>query len=68
MTALFTVLFLEQWRGAKQRLPAIIGVAVSVVCLLIFGAADFVIPAMIAISLALWLLRGVLQKGGEANA
>ncbi len=67
MTALFTVLFLEQWLGSKQRLPAILGVVISVVCLLVFGPSDFVIPAMIGISIALWAVRGVLQKGGAAN-
>jgi len=68
MTALFTVLFLEQWLGTKQRLPAVIGVVISVICLLVFGPSDFVIPAMIGISIALWAVRGILRTGGEAHA
>ena len=34
------------------------------VCLLIFGSENFLIPAMIAITLLLTLLRG--RKGGAA--
>lgn len=67
MTALFTVLFVEQWKGTKRHLPALLGVVISVVCLLIFGPSDFVIPAMIGISFALWAVRGQLQKGANAN-
>lgn len=63
MTALFVTVFVEQWMSTKDHVPAIIGVAVSVACLLIFGAGNFLIPAMVAITLALGVLRGV--RGGE---
>ncbi len=63
MTALFVTVFVEQWMSTKNHIPALVGVAVSVVCLLIFGADSFLIPTMIAITLIL----GLLQKkiGGE---
>ncbi len=64
MTALFVTVFVEQWMSTKDHVPAIIGVAASVACLLIFGAGNFLIPAMIAITLALGVLRG-LRGGGE---
>ena len=44
------------------RSMAIIGVAASVACLVIFGADSFLIPAMIAILLALTALRAVRKE------
>jgi 4-azaleucine resistance transporter AzlC len=49
MTALFVVIFVEQWMEKKNRIPEIIGVLCSVVCLLIFGGDKFVLPTMLAI-------------------
>ncbi len=65
MTALFVVIFVDQWLSAKKHLPALIGLGASLVCLLIFGADDFLIPAMAVISALLLLLRPVL--GREAH-
>ena len=53
LTALFLTVFLEQWLSAGKHIPAIIGVAVSAGCLLLFGPDRFLIPAMIAIALLL---------------
>jgi len=66
MTALFVVIFVEQWESPKQHLPAITGLLCTVVALLIFGPADFLIPAMIAITVALILERKWLE-GGTKN-
>ena len=68
MTALFTVIFVEQWEKADTHLPAVIGLAVSVCCLALFGADSFLIPAMIGITLCLFLLRGKIAGGGKADA
>lgn len=57
MTALFLVVMTEQWRAARDHTAALVGVGVSLVCLVVFGADDFLIPAMIGITLALTLLR-----------
>lgn len=46
LTALFVVIFTDQWKGEKDHRPALAGVAGSVVCVLIFGADKFIIPAM----------------------
>ena len=67
MTALFLVVFVEQWKSTKDHASAIIGVAASVVCLLIFGAGNFVIPAMISITVILLLMRK-FRKGSEEAA
>lgn len=53
LTALFVVLFLEQWYQKENRPAALMGVAATVLCLIIFGAQHFVIPAMVLILLAL---------------
>lgn len=62
MTALFVTVFVEQWLTAKDHRPAVIGLGVSVLCLAIFGADGFLIPAMIAITAALLLVR---KEGGD---
>lgn len=67
MTALFVVIFVEQWEKTKQHLPACIGVGISLLCLLVFGAEDFLIPAMIGIAAALMLARGYLGKRDERH-
>lgn len=53
MTALFIVIFVEQWLEKKNRFPAIIGVVASVISLLIFGKDSFILPAMIIIMIVL---------------
>ena len=57
LTALFLVVFLEQWLTAEKHAPALIGVGASVVSLLIFGADSFLIPAMVGIGVMLGLYR-----------
>jgi len=57
MTSLFTVIVVNQWRATENHYPAAVGVAASVVCLLIFGAEYFIIPSMILITIALLLAR-----------
>ena len=61
MTALFVVIFIDQWQATKKHSPALIGLGLSILSLLIFGADKFLIPAMIAIALALTLLRKKLE-------
>lgn len=67
MTALFLVVFVEQWKSTKDHASAITGVVASVVCLLIFGAGNFVIPTMISITVILLLMRK-FRKGSEEAA
>lgn len=57
LTALFITVFIEQWCTTKKHAPAIIGVAVSVACLILFGSESFLIPAMLVISLLLCLYK-----------
>jgi len=62
MTAFFVVIFIGQWRAQKIHAPALIGVGSAAVSLLIFGADNFVIPAMIMIIVCLTLFRKRLAK------
>lgn len=64
MTALFVVIFIEQWMDKKNRIPEIIGVVTATVALLIFGPDSFVLPAMLAIVALLFIGRKNLEKEG----
>ena len=57
LTALFLTVFLEQWLTNKKHTPAMIGVGVSVICLLIFGSDKFLIPTMLVIALLLCVYK-----------
>ena len=57
LTALFVVIFISQWKSNKDHKPAIIGVLSSIVCILIFGPGNFIIPAMLVIILILTMIR-----------
>lgn len=58
LTALFISIFVDQWLGTKDHAPAAVGVAASVLCLVLFGPDRFLIPSMLLITLALTLMRG----------
>jgi 4-azaleucine resistance transporter AzlC len=57
MTAMFVVIFMDQWLKEKHHFSAWIGLIASVACLLLFGADNFLIPTMICILVALTALR-----------
>lgn len=61
MTALFVVIFLDQWLKEKDHSSSLIGLALSVLALLIFGADAFILPAMAAI-LAVLLIKGMREE------
>ena len=67
MTALFVTVFVDQWITTREHRPALIGVGASVLCLLLFGRENFLIPAMIAITVLLTVFRGSLERGGVAS-
>ena len=68
MTAMFVVIFLEQWLKDKNHFPSLIGLGLSVLSLAVFGSSNFMLPAMFAILAALTILRKPFEKkGGEAK-
>ncbi len=66
LVALFVVIFLDQWLTSKRHAPALIGLAASVACLIVFGATQFILPAMALILIVLTLLRKPLSKKEDA--
>ncbi len=62
MTALFVTIFVEQWLGTKKHFPALMGLAASVVCLLIFGKDAFLIPSMLLIAALLLIFKKPLER------
>ncbi|MDO4441853.1 MAG: AzlC family ABC transporter permease [Moraxella sp.] len=61
MTALFLVIFMEQWAKEDSHISAVIGVALSALSLIIFGKDSFLIPTMAGILMLLGLLRPHLR-------
>lgn len=67
MTALFVTVFVEQWLTTKEHRPALVGLFASIVCLLIFGPSNFLIPAMIGIIVLLTMIRKPLEQKERSN-
>lgn len=65
MTAMFIVIFLDQWEQKKDHRSAIIGLVCSIVSLLIFGKGAFIIPAMALMVLSFIVFRKNIE--GEAS-
>lgn len=65
MTAMFVVIFLENWLKEENHTSSLLGLGLPLVCLVLFGAQNFILPSMAAILLALTALRGRLEKGGN---
>jgi len=60
LTALFVVLFMEQWKKKANRPAGLIGIGCTVVSLMVFGPDNLVIPAMVLILAVLLGGRRVL--------
>ena len=65
MTAMFVVIFLDQWLKEKNHISSLIGLAISGLCLALFGADSFMLPTMIAIVAVLAAFRKPLEKMEE---
>lgn len=64
LTALFVTIFVEQWLSTKKHGPAITGVAVTTLSLLLFGKEVFLIPSMAIIAACLTMMR---KSGKEVS-
>lgn len=64
MTALFIVIFLDQWKAFPNHLPALVGLLCAVIFLPIMGPDSFLAPALISTVLVLLMCRSRLE-GGE---
>ena len=61
MTALFIVIFLDQWKAYASHIPALIGIGGTTAVLIAIGPENLVIPSMILIVLSLMLMRKQLE-------
>ena len=62
MTALFVVIFIEQWIAYKTHIPVLIGIVSTMISFLIFGANNLILPSMIFITVALMLFQKQIDK------
>lgn len=56
MTALFVILFINQWEETNDHRPALLGLATALICLLVFGSGSFMLPALLITSAFLILI------------
>ncbi len=64
MTAMFVVIFLDQWLKEKKHYTALIGILSAIGCRLYFGADSFMVPTMLCILLFLTIFRRPIEKKG----
>lgn len=67
MTAMFVVIFMEQWMKEKRHFSELIGFAAAAGCLLLFGAESFMVPTMICILILLAVFRRPLEGMSAAD-
>lgn len=61
MPALFIVIFISQWQKESSHGSSILGVAVAVVCLPLFGKAYFMLPTLLFVAI-LFTVRWLMVK------
>lgn len=62
LTALFVSICVEQWLNNGNHYSSLTGFVVSIICLIIFGAENFLIPSMILITLVLFIMRERIES------
>lgn len=62
MTALFVVIAVDQWRTCKSKLPALLGGGLAVLCLILFGSQNMLIPTILLMIICLLALRPKLES------
>lgn len=62
MTALFTVIFVDQLRDSKNKSAGLAGIICAILCLIIFGADKFLLPSLILTAAVLSVLKPVYTK------
>jgi len=62
MTALFVVIFIEQWQSAKSHIPALVGIGASMIVIILFGAEGMILPTMALIVTTLTLMRKSIEE------
>ena len=65
LTALFIVILLDQIKSTGMKLPALIGGVSSMLCIIILGRDNFLLPSLAVTMLVLLILRNKLEGGAE---
>ena len=61
LVALFTAIFVSQWQATENHTPAVLGIVIPLLCLLLIGPQSFIPPAML---LLLLVFITAYYKGG----
>lgn len=64
MTAMFVVIFLNQWDKEQKHYTSFLGLGCAAVCLAVFGPDSFMLPTMGCILAALTLFRAPIERAG----
>ena len=62
MTAMFVVIFMEQWMKERRHFSELVGFLAAVFCRLVFGADNFLIPTMVCILACLSILKKPIES------
>ena len=62
MTAMFVVIYLEQFLIERRHVTGLIGFLASTACLIIFGSESFLIPSMVVILIVLTVFRSRIEQ------
>jgi 4-azaleucine resistance transporter AzlC len=62
MTALFVVIFLDQWKRRENRIPALIGFGASIFCCIVFKPDWFILSCMAVLAIVFSLFRKPLER------
>jgi 4-azaleucine resistance transporter AzlC len=65
LTALFVVILINQWQQTKNHIPAMIGIVSAILCRLIFGSSNFIIPSMFCILFLVTWLKAPMERGNK---
>ena len=67
MTALFTVIFVEQWLAAKQHGAVYIAIAAILISTALFQLSNFLLPALILLVILLVIFQDKVEKKEDAS-
>lgn len=61
MTALFVIIFIDQWKAYRQHIPALAGLITGITLLILLGGDRFMLPTLILVSGFLILVKNKMQ-------
>lgn len=64
MTALFIIILIDQWEKSDNHFPVLAGLAVALLCLVVIGEKNFMLPSLLIISgILLFAREGGMECG-----